>query len=232
MQIKVSIKRQKSADQNSYVETYLYQGDGMLTVADYLTELNRDPNRKTIEGHASSPILWECSCLEKRCGACAMVINRLPQLACGVFLQEAGKNGTLTIEPLSKFPVISDLKVDRSTIFEVLKKMEIYTEEKSGSEYDWDKKAQYLAGQCLMCGCCLEACPNFLSDGLFGGGAAMVQAYKALEQEERGGHLKRMRKQYRTYFQNGCGMSLSCKKVCPIKLPLDDIQARANAAAR
>ncbi|MDR2795780.1 MAG: fumarate reductase iron-sulfur subunit, partial [Spirochaetaceae bacterium] len=25
---------------------------------------------------------WECSCLQKKCGACAMLINNTPALAC------------------------------------------------------------------------------------------------------------------------------------------------------
>ena len=82
-----------------------------------------------------------------------------------------------------------------------------------------------------MCGCCLEVCPNFMADRNFAGAAGMVQAYKTLEQSMRDGHYDEMADAYRTHFFKGCGQSLSCMDICPAGLPLDDIQARANAYA-
>lgn len=104
----------------------------------------------------------------------------------------------------------------------------IWTQEKEESSYGQDYDLQYKAGQCLQCGCCLEVCPNFLSGCTFGGAAAMAEAYKAIEQNEHSEHRTEMISAYRTHFFSGCGQALSCRDVCPIKLPLDEIQTRTN----
>ena len=49
-----------------------------------------------------------------------MIINGVPALACAVFADKV-KGKDLVLEPLSKFPGVSDLIVDRSIIYEQLK---------------------------------------------------------------------------------------------------------------
>ncbi len=221
MTIEITVKRQKSQKDTSYVQTFTYNGDGALTVADWLNEVNQTEARL-------DRIAWECGCLEKKCGACAMRINGVPALACSVFLKDVRKRGKIVLEPLQKFPLVKDLMVDRSTMFQTLQEMKIWLEEKSESDFSWDRKLQYQAGQCLQCGCCLEVCPNFLSGGKFAGASVMIEAYRAIEQSVRDEHKEEMIKEYRARFFSYCGQSLSCQAVCPQKLPLDEIQARTN----
>ena len=76
-----------------------------------------------------------------------MVINNTPALACETFLRNI-KSDTVVLEPLRKFPVITDLIVDRSVIDSYLKKEGAFIEEYKGapnSEYDH----MYQAGKCL-----------------------------------------------------------------------------------
>lgn len=221
MHIRVTIRRQASSDAASLLQAFCYEGDGKLTVADWLTETNQNAAK-------ADRVAWECGCLEKKCGACAMRINGIPRLACSIFLKDAARHGQILLEPLSKFPLIKDLVVDRSSMFQMLLNMKIWTQEKNPSSYGQDHDLQYTSSQCLQCGCCLEICPNFLSSGTFGGAAAMVEAYKAIEQNVQDDHRTEMRSAYRTHFFSGCGQSLSCQAVCPMRLPLDEIQARAN----
>ena len=61
-----------------------------------------------------------------------MVINGRPALACETFLRDL-KGEVITVEPLKKFPTISDLVVDRGVIQENLKKTDAYIEEYKGS---------------------------------------------------------------------------------------------------
>lgn len=58
MTIEISAKRQKSKDEKPYIQKFLYTGDGNLTVADWLTEVNRKEAK-------TDRIAWECGCLEK-----------------------------------------------------------------------------------------------------------------------------------------------------------------------
>ena len=221
MTIEIFVKRQKSSGEKPYTQKFLYTGDGDLTVADWLTEVNQKEAK-------TDRIAWECGCLEKKCGACAMLINGYPMLACSVFLKKAVKRGKIVLEPFRKFPLVKDLIVDRSSIFEAMKSMKIWMKEKNGSDYSWDRKLQYQAGQCLQCGCCLEICPNFLAGKEFAGASAMVEAYRAMEQNTWDDHRNDMKAEYNRRFFSYCGQSFSCKAVCPQKLPLDEIQARAN----
>ena len=221
MTIEISVKRQKGKNEKSYIQKFTYTGDGDLTVADWLTEVNQKEAKR-------DRIAWECGCLEKKCGACAMLINGYPMLACSVFLKKIVKHGKIMLEPFHKFPLVKDLTVDRSTIFETMKDMKLWISEKNPSDFMWDRKLQYKAGQCLQCGCCLEICPNFLAGKEFAGAVAMTAAYRAMEENSWDDHRNDMKKEYKKRFFAYCGQSFSCKTVCPQQLPLDEIQARAN----
>lgn len=90
-----------------------------------------------------------------------MIINGKPSLACNTFLRDI-KGEELILEPLSKFPVIADLVVDRSIIEENLKRAQVYL----GELGEIDKNIyslQYSAAKCLKCGLCLEVCPNYIA---------------------------------------------------------------------
>ena len=41
MEITISVKRQHSASEKAYIQTFHYSGNGKLTVADWLTEVNQ-----------------------------------------------------------------------------------------------------------------------------------------------------------------------------------------------
>ena len=222
MTIEISVKTQKNRDEKSYIQKFIYTGDGNLTVADWLTEINQTEAK-------TDRIAWECGCLEKKCGACAMLVNGYPTLACSVFLKKAVKHEKILLEPFHKFPLIKDLIVDRSIIFDTIIHMKIWMNEKNSSDYSWDYELQYKAGQCLQCGCCLEICPNFLTGKKFAGASAMVEAYRAIEQNNSDSHRNDMKKEYQKKFFAYCGQSFSCKSVCPQNLPLDEIQARVNS---
>lgn len=229
--MQIRIMRQKSPDDKPYTEIFSYEGDGNMTVSDFLTELNSREHIVTDAGKETELVVWECNCKEEKCGACAMVINNVPRLACGVFLKDAAENGIITLEPLRKFPLVADLKMDRSVMFENLKQMRIWLEEKAANVPAADERLTYKSGMCLMCGCCLEVCPNYMPDRDFSGAIAFVQAYKNMEQSVRGEHLEEMKKAYRDRFYADCSNSLSCKKVCPMDIPLDELQSRANRYA-
>ena len=56
----------------------------------------------------------------------------------------------------------------------------------------------------------------------------MVEAYRAIEQDDWGDHRDEMKREYQKRFFAYCGQSFSCKSVCSQGLPLDRIQARVN----
>ena len=223
MRIEIVVRRRTDADAAPRLQRFDYEGDGRITVADWLGEANRTVAK-------GDRIAWECACLERKCGACAMRVNGHPRLACSAYLADVSRDGRVLLEPLSKFPLVRDLVVDRSTMFRTLREMRVWTQ--GGRPAGNGRGLPFGAGRCLQCGCCLEVCPNFLPDGAFGGAAALAECYKALAQGEDEEHRAELAHAYRSRFYSGCGQSLSCQGVCPIGLPVDELQVRANRLTR
>ena len=229
VKVRLEILRRVNAQSEPYLQVIEYTPKSKNdTVAFALSEINKGGYRDE-SGAEVSRIMWEHSCLQKKCGACAMVINGTPGLACGARLSEINKNGVIRIEPLRKFPVISDLTVDRSVMFKNLRDISLWLDE----ELSADEKSvdtAYDASRCLQCGCCLEVCPNFYAGGKFYGMAAGIPASKLLAQLDKG-KRKALAKQYDKHFYSGCGKSLSCKDICPAGIETDALMVNSNALA-
>ena len=156
-----------------------------------------------------------------------MVINNRPGLACGTRLSEFKK--TVRIEPLRKFPVIADLIVDRSVLFENLKQMKLWFEETARGK-DKAMRISYASSRCLQCGCCLEVCPNFCPGEQYTGMAAAVPMARILAQIPESQKAE-MCDMYYHHIYKGCGKSLACRDICPAGIDIDEILLNSNAIA-
>lgn len=230
MEVLIEIRRQDNPESIPYAQCIKLDADKEnLTVASLLREINVSPDIKDTEGRTISQISWECSCLQKKCGACAMLINGKPRLACDTFLRDYAKKGKISLAPLSKFPVIKDLIVDRSVLYNNLKDIKAYPKENitlTGKNTD----IAYEASRCLMCGCCLEVCPNFYTGGEFYGAASFVPSTRLITGSKKGGSGE-LKKEYEEHIYKGCGKSLACKDICPTGIDMDKLLSKSNAAA-
>ena len=77
----------------------------------------------TRDGKKTTPITYDSNCLEEVCGSCAMLINGG---AHGMFRAGGPARSANRIEPMSKFPVVRDLAVDRQFMFESLKRVKAW----------------------------------------------------------------------------------------------------------
>jgi succinate dehydrogenase / fumarate reductase iron-sulfur subunit len=222
--MRVKILRQSSPVTQPYWQEFSYEYRENQTVAGMLDELNYKDDLVDINGDPAPRIGWECSCLQGVCGSCAMVINGIPALACDTFLKDL-KGKEITIRPLSKFPVVHDLVVDRSSIHENLKQDNAYIGEYRASE-DRDLDHQYIAARCLKCGLCLEVCPNYTTGKNFFGAAFANDCY--LISSRNSGKAKEIRKVYAEHFGKSCSKALSCMKVCPVGIPTIASMAKLN----
>ncbi|MBR5338117.1 MAG: succinate dehydrogenase/fumarate reductase iron-sulfur subunit [Lachnospiraceae bacterium] len=220
----VRILRQRSPFSDPYWEEFFYEDKENQTVAGMLDDLNYKDDLKTIAGESAPRIQWECSCLQGMCGACAMVINHRPALACETFLRDI-KGDTVILEPLKKFPTVSDLVVDRSIIQENLKNANTYIEEYSADKSS-DFNQMYSAAKCLKCGLCLEVCPNYGKGETFFGAAFANDCYliasRSLSQKDT------IKESYQSHFAKGCSKALSCVDICPMKIPTLTSISRMN----
>ena len=217
--MRLEILRRKHAGEPPHIACFDYEPAGKAeTVATALTRLNET---------LVEPIRWECSCLQRKCGACAMVVNGRPVLACGARLSEYNK--TVRIEPLRKFPVIADLIADRSILYENLRTLRCWL----SAEADMHEQAAdigYEASRCLQCGCCLDVCPNFVPGGDFTGMAGATPLSRLLA-EMPAAELEELSAIYRRHVYAGCGKSLACRKVCPAGIDVDNLLVNSNAVA-
>ena len=227
MKITVRIKRQNSFEAEAFYQTILCDCDAETNIATLLREINAE-EVLDIEGIPVGEIAWECSCLQKKCGACAMRINGMPRLACDTKIGDL-KSKTVTLEPLKKFPVVRDLIVDRSVLRENLIALHNWLE----SEATKSRKTvdlAYDASRCIQCGCCLEVCPNFTAGESFFGAAAFVPASRILSQLPNG-KKNDLVQEYGKHIYNGCGKSLSCHDICPVGIDVEHKLSNSNAVA-
>ena len=228
MNFVIRVKRAAGPAAPAVWQEFAYEGHESDSVAAALRELNARTPLTDLEGREAPPVRWECGCACGKCGACAMRVNGLPTLACKAFLGPLGQ--TVTLEPLSKFPLVADLVVDRGVIFEQLKKIHLWL---SGAAVTREKthELRFQSSRCLMCGCCLEICPNFRAGGGFAGALAAVGAYRMFNQESDEAHRAEAAKRYVASYYSGGGTSLACRAICPAGIPVDELVSRSNAAA-
>lgn len=196
-----------------------------------LMTIQRNPIN--IKGEKVAPVVWESGCLEEVCGSCSMLVNAYPRQACTALIdpiiKETGSR-TITLAPLTKFPLVRDLIVDRSIMFDNLKKIHGWIDvdgthqQGSGPKISPEKqKIMYSLSTCMTCGCCSEACPQINDHSPFIGPAAVSQA-RLFNANPIGKTQKDLR--LRPLMQEGgigdCGNNQNCVRVCPKNIPLTD----------
>ena len=226
MKVVFDILRRTSAESRPYHQRVPFEyEEENLTVALALRRINAGGFTDET-GAPVEPVRFEESCGQKKCGACAMLINGQPALACDAFLSKLGKHRVIALAPLKKFPCVADLLVDRGIMMDNLKTLRQWAGEDAAiTEKEFDNA--YNASLCLQCGCCLEACPNFYPGGEFFSAAAFAPQARLLSSLD-DAHRAEVRKLYRAHIYDGCGQALACEKVCPAGLPLDRLLSRSN----
>ena len=130
---------------------------------------------------------------------------------------------------MKKFPVVRDLIVDRSVMRENLIAIHNWLEvEVRHSQKNVD--LAYDAPRCIQCGCCLEVCPNFTAGESFFGAAAFVPASRILSQLPKDKKYDLV-KEYGKHIYSGCGKSLSCHNICPVRIDIEHKLSNSNAIA-
>ena len=121
--IELRIKRQDTPTAKPRWEEFSLPYRPNMNVISCLMEIRKRPVTK--QGAKTSPIAWDAACLEEVCGSCTMLVNGRPCQACSQLVDRLDA-GPITLEPLTKFPVVRDLQVDRSPMFDALKKVKAW----------------------------------------------------------------------------------------------------------
>ncbi len=112
--VKLKIKRQESAEGPARYDHFEVQWLPQMNVISALMEVRKNPVTSDTKEKVA-PVNWESNCLEEVCGACTMLINGRVRQACTALIDQVAPGGEeITLEPMSKFPLVRDLVVDRS----------------------------------------------------------------------------------------------------------------------
>ena len=121
---RLKIQRREKEGASVYWETFELPYRRNLNVISALMDVRKDP--VTIEGKHTTPPVWDMSCLEQVCGICTMVINGRARQSCSALVDNLDQ--PIKLEPMTKFPNIRDLIVDRSQMFDHLKRVHAWVE--------------------------------------------------------------------------------------------------------
>lgn len=222
--VEVRIKRQDSPNAPAYWVDFAIAYEEGMNVISLLQAIRRDPKDKS--GKTVAPVTWESSCLEEVCGACTMVINGNVRQACTALVDKLEQ--PIKLEPMSKFPVERDLRVNRQRIFDSLKKVNAwieldgYHDQGAGPRQDPnDQTTTYKYSECMSCGCCMEVCPQFTTLNDFVGAAVLGQA--RLFNMHPTGAMQMGPRLDAVTAEGGiqdCGLAQQCVKACPKHIPL------------
>jgi succinate dehydrogenase / fumarate reductase, iron-sulfur subunit len=227
--VHLRIKRQDGPDQPARWEEFKVPYLPQMNVISALQQVQKNP--VTAGGQAVAPVSWDSSCLEEVCGACTMLINGRVRQSCSALIDQLAPNGeTISLEPMSKFPLVRDLVVDRSRMFEDLKQVKAWidldgTHELGPGPRESQEQQQirYSLSRCMTCGCCLEACPQVNDASKFVGPAALNQVrYFNLHPSGKMHAADRLEAVMGEGGVADCGKAQNCVEVCPKEIPLID----------
>jgi succinate dehydrogenase / fumarate reductase iron-sulfur subunit len=227
--VRLKVKRQDGPGDKSYWQEFELPWEPHMNVISALMGIQKKP--ETASGEKTTPVVWESVCLEEVCGSCTMLVNGRVRQSCSAMVDLIAPEGqVITLAPMTKFPVVRDLVVDRSRMFEDLKRVHAridldgsYALGAGPRQSQDNQETAYPLSRCMTCGCCLEACPQVNASSPFIGPAALSQvrlfnlhpsgkmnATERLDAVMGGGGIE------------DCGKAQNCVEVCPKQIPLVD----------
>ena len=177
-----------------------------------------------IKDHFEPSLSFRWSCRMAVCGSCGMMVNGVPHLACKTFLRDyEGKD--MHIAPLDNFPIERDLVVDISDLIEKIERIKPYIIPapkdrnmpltKAYRQTPQQMEAYRQFAQCINCGCCYAACPQYKLNKDFIGPAALTLLYRYNIDNRDGGKALRMPYMNAEEGVWSCTSVGYCSEVCP-----------------
>ncbi|MFO7676305.1 MAG: succinate dehydrogenase/fumarate reductase iron-sulfur subunit [bacterium] len=190
-----------------------------------------------IQERLDPTLSFRYSCRGAVCGSCAMLINKVPCLACRTQVT-ALAGGEVLVEPLPDLPVLKDLVVDMTRFFDHWRAVEPALKPAApapGREYPMTpaevaKLEPYT--NCILCAACYAACPVNGERADYLGPAALARLWRFCLDPREGNGDARLLIADRPEGWWACRFHANCREVCPRGVPpnLAIGQARARLA--
>ena len=193
--------------------------------------VSAEPNERILD--CLNRIKWEqdgtlayrMSCAHGVCGSDAMKINGKCALACQKLVKEY-EGQELVLEPLPSFKVQKDLIVDMEPFFEKVEWIRPYLlsameqGEKERLQSHEDSMKVEAAIRCILCACCMGACPVVNENEQFLGPAPLVWAFRFIFDSRDEEHDQRVKQVDYPDGAWGCVNHFECTKACPKEIPV------------
>ncbi|MDD3721144.1 MAG: succinate dehydrogenase/fumarate reductase iron-sulfur subunit [Lutibacter sp.] len=233
MKLTLKIWRQENAKTKGKLVTYLLSDlssdMSFLEMLDVLNEELATKDQPTVE--------FDHDCREGICGQCSLVINGKvhgPEehyTTCQTHLRSFNDGDTITIEPFraNSFPVIRDLKVDRSSMDRIIQAggyISSFTgmaPEANSIPISHDiAESAFDSAACIGCGACVAVCKNS-SAALFVSAKISHLAKLPQGKVERSERVLWMVNAYDNEGFGSCSNTGACAIVCPQEVQLLNI---------
>jgi succinate dehydrogenase / fumarate reductase iron-sulfur subunit len=207
-----------------------------------------------------SSLAFRYSCRGAVCGTCAMLINRVPRLACRTQVDRLLRgeeevrldpflaieknipdwdpSTEVLIEPMPHFPVIRDLVVNMDRFFECYRLTDpafrpagpLPDREQPMKQEDVEALETYTA--CILCGACFAACPVNGENPEYWGPAALAKLYRFHIDPREAGDGSRLTIADVPEGWWACEFHGNCHRVCPKNVPPNVAIGRAERELR
>ncbi len=186
------------------------------------------------------------SCRGAVCGTCAMLINKVPRLACRTQIEPLlggdlnvplfpypgigetvpwDREKEVLVEPLPHLPVIKDLMVDMDKFFEYYRFIEpvfhpsdLNPEKERLMDPEKVKQLEEYTN-CILCAACFGGCPAEGQNPEYLGPAALAKLYRFHIDPREAEDESRLKIADIPHGWWGCDSYGNCRKVCPKGVP-------------
>ena len=216
MQVKLKVFRlDPKRDCEPYYDSFVVEAEPTDRLLDCLNKVRWEQD---------GSLAYRMSCGHGICGSDGMTINGVSALACQKLVKDFDVGGEIVVEPLSFFPVVKDLVVDMEPFFERQKSVHpaggiCLTEAENGKEHKQTVEEREKFDddiKCIMCACCVAACPvNVKEDSEYVGPAAVVRAHRYIFDSRVLDELERLVIMDKSHGVWSCKSYYKCTEVCP-----------------
>jgi succinate dehydrogenase/fumarate reductase iron-sulfur protein len=208
--VKFHIHRFNPESCNHYISTYTVHIRIGTTILDALLY---------IKDNLDGTLTFRHQCRMGQCGSCGVIVNDKPMLACYTQVLHLGTD-TVTVQPLTNFPVIKDLVVNLESFFkkhatiepilirtkDTVKRLTEFIQTPRDFKKYWDKAI------CIKCSLCNATCPAEI-DIKFLGPSSLIANYRFIVDTRDEGRSKRLKKSTESIWL--CTSCHSCTLTCP-----------------